>query len=130
MSNTIHQEIVFDAPATAVYSALMDTAEHAQFTGAPAEVSADEGGGCSWYGGHVTGRNVELRPGQRIVQVWRAANWEPGVYSLIKYELHADGKKTRVVFDQVGHPEGTGEHLEAGWHERYWNPLTKYFADR
>lgn len=123
----IHQEITFCATPQQVYRALMDSAEHAAFTGAPAEVSPDEGGACSWYGGQVTGRNIELVPGKRIVQVWRAGNWDEGVYSVTRYELRADGPKTRVIFDQAGHPEGTAQHLEGGWHERYWKPLEAYF---
>lgn len=128
MSNAIHQEITFNATPEQVYRALLDSGEHAGFTGAPAEVSPDEGGACSWYGGHVTGRNIELVPNERIVQVWRPANWDAGVYSVVKYELVAKGDQTQVVLDQAGHPEGTGEHLESGWHERYWKPLEAYFA--
>ena len=126
MTTTIHQEIPFTATPDQLYRALMDSAEHAAFTGAPAEVATDEGGACSWHGGYVTGRNVELVPNQRIVQVWRAQNWDEGVYSVIKYELVAKGEETLIVFDQAGHPEGTGEHLESGWHDRYWTPLKAY----
>lgn len=125
---TIHQEITFTATPQQVYRALMDSTEHATFTGAPADVSPEEGGACSWYGGQVTGRNIELVPGKRIVQVWRAKNWDEGVYSVTKYELVADGANTRLRFEQAGHPEGTGEHLEGGWHERYWKPLATYLG--
>ncbi len=130
MSTPIHQEITFDATPEQVYRALVDAAEHAEFSGAPAEIDAEPGGACSWYGGHVSGRNIELVPNERIVQVWRATPWDPGVYSVIKYELRAQGDKTQVVFDQAGHPEGTAEHLASGWHERYWTPMAAYFAGK
>jgi activator of HSP90 ATPase len=128
MSTPIHQEISFSATPQQVYRALMDSSEHAAFTGAPAEVSPDEGGACSWYGGHVSGRNIELVPNERIVQVWRANNWEAGVYSVVKYELSTKGDQTVVTLDHTGHPDGTGEHLASGWHERYWKPLEAYFS--
>lgn len=130
MTTPIHQEITFSATPDQVYRALMDSTEHSAFTDAPAEVSADEGGACSWYGGVITGRNIELIPGKRIVQVWRAKNWDEGVYSVVKYELVADGKKTQVVLDHTGHPDGTGEHLASGWHDRYWKPLEAYLGKR
>jgi len=128
MSTPIHHEVSFRATPDQVYRALMDSSEHAAFTGAPADVSPDEGGACSWYGGAVTGRNIELVPGERIVQVWRAKPWAAGVYSVIKFELRADGDGTKVVLDHTGHPDGSGEHLSSGWHERYWKPLEAYFA--
>lgn len=128
MSTPIHQEIPFAATPEQVYRALTDEAEHAAFTGAPATISPDEGGACSWHGGYITGRNIELVPSERIVQVWRAQNWEPGVYSVICYRLQAHEGGTLVRFDQAGHPEGTNQHLEVGWHQKYWRPLEAYFA--
>lgn len=128
MSTPIHQEVTFHATPLQVYRALMDSTEHAAFTGAPAAISPEEGGPCSWYGGAITGRNIELVANERIVQVWRAQPWSAGVYSVIKIELVADGDHTRVVLDHTGHPEGTTEHLAGGWQERYWKPLEAYFA--
>lgn len=126
MSKPVHQEIVLSASPEAVYLALMNSDKHAAFTEAPADIEAREGGACSWYGGKITGRNIELVPNKRIVQAWRAGNWDEGTYSVVKYELIPDGGGTQVVLDQTGHPDGTGEHLDSGWHERYWNPLRKY----
>jgi activator of HSP90 ATPase len=71
---------------------------------------------------------LELVPGQRIVQAWRAANWEEGVYTVVRIELNGDGKTTKLTLDQTGIPEGQGEHLEGGWHKMYWEPLRKYLA--
>jgi hypothetical protein len=51
----IHQEVSFAAPAAKIYSALTDSGVHSQFTGAPAEISSEEGGAFSCYGGRVVG---------------------------------------------------------------------------
>ena len=128
MTSKIHQEVDFPGSPAQVYRALMDSVEHAAFTGAPAEVSPEAGGVCSWHGGYVEGRNIELVANERIVQAWRSKDWDAGVYSLIRYELQEHGDGTRIVFDQTGHPDGTGEHLESGWHERYWKPLSAYLT--
>src|SRR5439155_21742928 len=96
----IRHEVSFAASPARVYRALMDAAEHARFTAAPAEISADEGGAFSTHGGHAYGRNVALVPDARIVQAWRVKDWPEGVYSIIRFELSGDGKKTQLVFEQ------------------------------
>jgi activator of HSP90 ATPase len=125
---TIHQEVTLKAAPERVYEAFMDTKQRTAFTGNAAEVSRDPGGAFTAHDGFVTGRNIELVPNQRIVQVWRFQDWPEGVYSLVKFELAKDGSGTRVVLDHTGIPDGHREHLETGWTARYWEPLKKYFA--
>jgi uncharacterized protein YndB with AHSA1/START domain len=122
----IRQEVTFTAPPAKVYRALMDSAEHARFTGAPAEISSDAGGAFSCYGGRVLGRNVEIVPNTRIVQAWRPADWPEGVYSIARFELSSEGGKTRLVFEQDGIPQEAVQHLDGGWARMYWEPLRKY----
>jgi activator of HSP90 ATPase len=123
----IHQEISFNASPDAVYRALSDSAEHTAFTGEPAQIGAD-GEKWSAYGGKISGRNVELVPGKRIVQAWRAGNWGEGVYSLARFELSSDGKGTKLVFDQSGVPEDARVHIDGGWHKMYWEKLAKHLG--
>ena len=59
----IHQELTFAAPPARVYRALVDSAQHAKFTGAPAEIGAAAGDAWSAYGGKISGRHVELVEG-------------------------------------------------------------------
>ena len=80
------------------------------------------------FGGRIVGRNVELVPNQRIVQAWRESNWEPGVYSLVKFQLKEQGAKTKVILDHTGFGEGHFGHLNPGWKVRYWDALEKYLA--
>jgi activator of HSP90 ATPase len=124
MSKPIHQEVVFTATPKQVYEALTDARQFSQFTGgAPAEIGREVGGGISLFGGKIVGRNVELVPGRRVVQAWRAMNWEEGVYSIVRFELKAQGAETRLIFDQDGFPDGEREHLDGGWHKMYWEPM-------
>src|SRR5437870_32966 len=122
----IHHEVTFAAAPSEVYRALMDTEEHARFTGAPAEIGREEGATFSAYGGRVLGRNVELVPGARIIQALRFADWPAGVYSLARFELRGEGDGTRLIFDQDGVPESSVEHLDGGWKTRYWEPLRRH----
>jgi activator of HSP90 ATPase len=121
--NSIHQEITLPASPQRVYEALTQSERFSKMTGAPAEIEATDGGRFSCFGGMIAGRNVELVAGQRVVQAWRAGNWEPGLYSMARFELKAEGHGTRLVFDHTGYPEGQGEHLSAGWEANYWAPL-------
>jgi len=80
------------------------------------------------FGGLIMGRNVELIANQRIVQAWRPASWEAGVYSIVKFELKEQSAGARIVLDHTGFPEGKFGGLDSGWHERYWEPLKKFLA--
>ena len=127
MPEWIHQEIDFTASPTRIYEAYMDSAQHAEFTAnGDAAISPDAGGAFSCHGGAILGRNIELVPGKRIVQAWRVANWEDGVYSIVRIELHERAGGTRLILDHAGYPAEGGEHLDSGWHERYWIPLRRY----
>jgi len=94
----------------------------------PAVISHEPGSAFSLFGDYIVGRQIELVPNQRIVQAWRVASWSPGVFSLARFELQDQGSATKLVFDHIGFPAGTAEHLAAGWHANYWEPLQKFLA--
>ena len=125
---SIHQEIEFKAPPARLYQVLLSSKEFAAFTGMHAQIDAKEGGAFSMFGGMIAGRNVELVSGQRIVQAWRPASWEAGVYSMVKFQLQPKDAGAVVVLDHSGFPEGDYDHLFSGWGERYWDPLHKYLG--
>jgi uncharacterized protein YndB with AHSA1/START domain len=126
----IHQEVVFEAGPARVYRALVDGVEFSKLTGAPTTSAETEGSAFSAFGGHITGRQVELVPGKLVVQAWRAKTWPTGVYSIARFELRPEGQgeKTRLVFDHDGFPEDQQEHLAAGWTANYWEPMRKYLG--
>lgn len=137
----IHQEVSFKVSRKRVYEALTDAKQFTKVvqlsaavqsgmvpSGKSAEVSPEVGGAFSAFGGHITGRHVELVPNERIVQAWRAASWGPGQYSIARFELVEQGSGTKLVFDHTGFPQGQAAHLAEGWKGNYWEPLEKYFA--
>ena len=140
-AESIHQEVTFAASPKRVYEALTDARQFQRVVelssamktrmpaGAPpAQVSAEVGGAFSTFGGIITGRQIELVPGQRIVQAWRPMYWNPGVYSIVKFELTANGSGTRLTLDHRGFPDGDGQSLLDGWNKNYWEPLEKFLA--
>lgn len=137
----IRHEAIFKANRQRVYDALTKSQDFQgviEFSEAkkrglppgapPAKISPDEGGVFSVFGGYITGRNIELVPNERIVQAWRAMDWSPGTYSIVKFELSDQGSGTKVVLEHTGFPEAHQEHLSAGWKANYLEPLEKFLA--
>ena len=120
----IHQEVMINASPTSVYGVLTTSEEFARMTGGrAAEISKEVGGAVSLFGGDIRAQNIELKPGKRVVQAWRAQAWPEGVYSIVRFELVPQGTRTKLVFDQAGHPEDAQAMLEGGWTKMYWEPM-------
>jgi len=139
-AEAIHQEVIFNAMPKRVYDALTDAAQFQKVesfgaamksmdvNSRPARISREPGGAFSLFGGYIVGRQIELVEDRRIVQAWRVASWEPGIYSVARFELTEHGSSTKLVLDHAGFPAGTAEHLAAGWRANYWQPLGKFLS--
>jgi activator of HSP90 ATPase len=139
----IHQEPVFKASRKRVYEALTDANQFAKVVELSAamkgggmklgtktaEIGREAGGAISLFGGYISGRQIELVPNERIVQVWRAGSWAPGSYSIARFVLVEFGGETKINFDQTGFPKGQAEHLAEGWRVNYWEPLAKVLGE-
>jgi hypothetical protein len=80
-AEAIHQGPIFKAAPKRVYEALTDAQQFQKMElfsvamksldvkSKPAKISTEAGGAFSLFGGYVTGRQIELVPNQRIVQV-------------------------------------------------------------
>ena len=138
-AESIHQEPVFRANPKRVYEALTEEKQFAKVTqlsaamqsgmalaNKPTQIGREAGGPFTLFGGHIVGRHIELVPNRRIVQAWRVVDWDPGIYSIVKFELTEQSSGTRIIFDHAGFPQGKGQHLANGWKANYWEPLEKY----
>lgn len=125
---SLHQEIDLKAEPHRVYEILLDSKLFAAFTKRAADIDRAPGGAFKMFGGMIEGRNVELVPDVRIVQAWRPASWDAGVYSIVAFQLKAQAGGTKLILDHKGFPEGDFAHLDPGWHLQYWEPLAKYLA--
>jgi activator of HSP90 ATPase len=139
-AEAIHQEMAFKADPKRIYEVLLDARqfqklellsdakESLDVAGKPARIDRRVGGAFSLFGDHIVGMQIELVENQRIVQAWRVVNWDPGVYSIAKFELSPQGPGTKLVFDHTGFPDGAAEHLAEGWKSHYWQPLEKFLG--
>src|SRR5262249_59352224 len=101
-TKTIHQSATFRARPIEVYEMLMDSQKHAALSGEPASISREVGGSFTAWGTHISGFNLALRPGQKIVQAWRALDWWPDHYSIAIFEFTADNGSTKLDFTPIG----------------------------
>ena len=123
-TRTIEQTVTFKARPHVVYEMLMDSAEHARFSGAEASISREVGGAFTAYSGALTGTNIELVPDAKIVQSWRAGDWPEGHYSTATFLLEEADGGTRLTFTQIGVPEQNYDDISQGWRDYYWSKMS------
>jgi activator of HSP90 ATPase len=124
----LHYEIDFKASPQRLYEAILDPKQFAAFSGFPATIDRTPGGAFTQFGGQIEGRTVELVPNQRIVQAWRPAHWDAGIYSIAHFEFKPRAAETTLVFDHTGFPVGEYNRLDWGWQNHYWDPLKKFLS--
>jgi len=73
-TKTLQQTITFKASPQEVYDMLMDSRKHQSLSGEPAKISKKVGGKFTAWGSHLSGINLVLKPGKKIVQAWRAGS--------------------------------------------------------
>ena len=126
MSKIIQQTVTFKASPHDVYEALMDSKQHAAFTGSRARLSRAVGGRIMAYDDYIAGKNIELVPDQKIVQDWRASDWPEDYFSRVTFEFTAVPEGTRLDFTHADVPEGTEAEFTQGWTDNYWEPLKAF----
>ena len=124
---TIEQTVFFQASPEEVYDALLDPKKHSEFTGSPATTSARKGASFTAWEGYITGRNLELVKGKKIVQEWKTTEWPDG-YPVSRLELTLAAKKGGTELKMV-HSNVPAEQVASytsGWRSSYWDPLKDY----
>ena len=127
MCKTIKQRVKFKAAPATVYDLLADSEKHTAVTGRKATISKTVGGTFSTSGNDVTGINVDLVPGQRIVQAWRHRKFPEGIFSMATVTLTPtkDGG-TELVLTHRGVPKDLIPETEESWREGYWSRIRAY----
>jgi uncharacterized protein YndB with AHSA1/START domain len=119
------------ASAQEIYEAWLDSLAHSEMTGADAVMSDEVGAEVAAWDGYISGRNLELVPGERIVQSWRTKEFtdkhEDSIITLTLEELE-DGTLLTLEHSKV--PQDQRSYEEGGWEEHYFEPMKEYFAKR
>ena len=127
----IRQRVVIPATPDEVYDAFMDPKKHSEFTGSKATCSPRVGGKFTVWEGYISGKNLELEKGKKIVQEWVTTEW-PQDYPPSKLELtfREVSGNTEVIMVHSDVPAEQANELEQGWTDFYWKPLKDYFKKR
>jgi uncharacterized protein YndB with AHSA1/START domain len=136
---SIQQEATIPATPAQVYAILADAEALSALSGMTGKAGHCPGEEFSAFDGHVTGRQIDLVPDQRVVQAWRFPVWEPGWYTIVRFTLEAEGAGTRLVIHQDGEPDEADalgchqtwhDHLDANWPTFYLTPFARHFGAR
>jgi uncharacterized protein YndB with AHSA1/START domain len=112
-----------------VYDAWLDSITHSAMTGGEAIISDAIGGEVSAFDGYITGRNIELVPGERIVQSWRTTQFEEDHEDsilMVTFEDADGGALLTLVHANV--PDEQTSYERGGWEEYYFEPMKTYFS--
>lgn len=124
MCKTIKQKVKFKLSPDHVYKLLTDAKLHASLTGKKASISPKVGGAFATLGGHVTGINVDLVPGQRVVQAWRAHEFPEGIFSMVAFQLkRTNDGGTDLTLTHRGVPKDLIPSIENQWRKTYWEKI-------
>ena len=130
-TKTIKQKQFISAKPVEIYDALLNEQKHSAFTGAKATCDRRVGGKFTAWDGYITGKNVKLENGRRIIQEWKTSEWPQGYPpSLIEFTFKPKAGGTEVSMKQSNVPSTQAINYEKGWKDYYWRPLKKYFGRR
>jgi uncharacterized protein YndB with AHSA1/START domain len=114
-----------------IYEAWLDSVVHSEMTGSEASMSEETGAQVSAWDGYITGRNLELVPGERIVQSWRTTQFtDEHEDSQIIVTLKAVEDGTLLTLEHTNVPDAQKSYEESGWQKHYFDPMKEYFAKR
>lgn len=109
----------------------MDPRKHSEFTGSKATGKAQVGAKFTAWDGYISGKNLELEKGKRIVQEWVTSEWPEGYPpSRLEFTFKEVDGKTELAMVHSDIPAEQKEELKQGWIDFYWEPLKKYFEKR
>ena len=129
MCKTIKQKVKFKAPPNEVYGILADSKLRSKVTGQKAEIGHKVGATFTSDGGRVSGVNVDLVPGKRIVQAWRRKDYPEGVYSMAAITLaKASDGGTELVLTHRGVPKWLLDETEQDWRDVYWTRMKAWLS--
>ena len=127
-TRTIQQTVSFKASPMDVYDMIMDSKKHQSLSGERAVISKKAGRPFTAWGSHISGFNLALAPGRKIVQAWRATGWWPDHYSIAIFDIAKTSDGCKLTFTQIGVPPDRYSGHYRGWIETYWTPMKEVFA--
>ena len=127
MKESVHHRVFINAAAEVIYQAWLDSDMHSAMTGGEAQCNDKTGGSFTSWDGYITGKNLKLDKGRRILQSWRTTEFsESDEDSLLEVLLEPFPDGTYLTINHTNIPEGQTQY-DQGWIESYIEPMKSYF---
>ena len=127
-TKTIKQTELIPARPIDVYEALMDAKLHSEFTGSKATSDPKVGGEFTAGDGYISGKNLKLENGKKIVQEWKTVEWPTGYPpSIVEFTFRQTKNGTKLTMVHRNVPAEQASSYRQGWIDFYWKPMKKYF---
>jgi activator of HSP90 ATPase len=128
-TKTIKQTEFFPSVAPKqIYDAFLSSKGHTGMTGAKATATATVGGKFTAWDGYISGTNLELEDGKRIVQDWQTTEWPEGAQpSHLEWTFTAKDGGTEVTMVHSLVPASQSESYKQGWSDYYFTPMKAWF---
>ena len=129
MANSITLKAQFTVCAHTLYSAWLNSEEHAKMTGGEAEVSDQIVGEFSVWDGYITGKNIFLGQDSEIVQTWRSTEFsesDPDSELAVRFKDVDGCCELSLLHTNI--PDGQPDYKK-GWEEHYFTPMKEYFSE-
>ena len=121
---------IIPAKPRAIYDAWLDCKAHGLMSGGKAKASAKVGAAFTAWDNYISGTNLELVRGKRIVQSWRSVEFAAGDKDsklAITLKPAAGGTRVTLLHSSIPDSQKNGGYKE-GWFESYFEPMKVYFA--
>jgi activator of HSP90 ATPase len=122
--------VVLPVSPQEIYDAWLDSKGHSAMTDAKAKVSNKVGGQFEAWDGYISGRNLKLEKGKRIVQAWRTMEFDDSEEdSQIEITLAPAKGGTQVTLKHTKLP-AHGAQYDQGWVDSYFEPMKVFFTNK
>jgi len=114
------------ATAEDIFTALTNPLTIEIWSGASAVMEPVAGAEFSLWDGDITGINIEIETGKKIVQEWYFEDEEglsPEDKSIVTIKLHNEGNSTDVELLHINIPDEAFDNIVDGWDRYYFKPL-------
>lgn len=121
----IQQRHFIQALPEEVYTALTNPFTIELWSGYPAEMSTEPGSEFTLYDGDISGKNLEFRENEMIMQQWYFEGSQAD--SVVTLQLKPEQNNTIVELTHTNVPDEVFEEMAEGWKKIYFNSLKLFF---
>jgi len=120
--------VTLPVKAEKLYKAWLSSKEHTRFTGAGAKASTRLNAKHSSWDGYIRGKNLELKPGKKIVQSWRTSEFaDDAPDSILEITFEEKAGQTKMSLYHHHLQKGDAKKYTKGWKDFYFTPMKGYF---